>query len=287
VPNVLHPQPPATTSSRIRCNSAISSHAVTTISAPPTLLYALMEQTATPRESFASLRHEIYSAAPMTPERIRDCQHFFGPVVERACGQVEAPQIISGMRAAELLDERNLTSVGRPSDVVNVGIMSPEGALLATGAVGLLDERGYLFIQGRMRETTNSGGFKIFRGDVEASLGQSTQTHLLCCAAGTERRRKGESPCGEKDGAQRAVSVRATACAAWTPCHCASSYRLMPLISACAMCTFGAGVHACRAFTRARTPGVGRAIACPHRNTSTRVTQSAISGCARVRSFTI
>lgn len=183
----------------------IAEHRVTTIYAPPTLLYTLMEQTAAPRESRASLRHVIYSAAPMTPERIRDCQQFFGPVVETAYGQVEAPQIISGMRARELLEDVNLTSVGRPSPVVNVGIMDPEGTLLPpneigeivvrgpllmsgyldrpdetartivdgwlhTGDVGLLDSRGYLFIRGRLRETINSGGFKIFPGDVEASL---------------------------------------------------------------------------------------------------------------------
>jgi acyl-CoA synthetase (AMP-forming)/AMP-acid ligase II len=141
----------------------------------------------------------------MTPERIRACQSFFGPVVETAYGQVEAPQIISGMRAHELLDEANLLSVGRPSSVVDVCIMAPDGVLLEdgqvgeivvrgpllmsgyldkpeetsrtivdgwlhTGDVGLLDSRGYLFIRGRLRETINSGGFKIFPGDVEASL---------------------------------------------------------------------------------------------------------------------
>ncbi len=184
---------------------AIAEHAVTTIYAPPTLLYALMEQTASPPATRASLRHVIYSAAPMTPQRIRDCQQFFGRVVETAYGQVEAPQIISGMRASELLDDANLESVGRPSSVADVGIMSPEGAPLPvgeigeivvrgpllmsgyldrpdetartivgdwlhTGDVGLLDARGYLFIRGRLRETINSGGFKIYPGDVEASL---------------------------------------------------------------------------------------------------------------------
>jgi acyl-CoA synthetase (AMP-forming)/AMP-acid ligase II len=188
-----------------RVLEAIATFRVTTMYAPPTLLYALMLQTDAPAVARASLRHVIYSAAPMTPERIRECQAFFGPVIETAYGQVEAPQIISGMRATELLDESNLTSVGRPSPVVRVGIMSPDGALLAagdvgeivvrgpllmsgyldqptetartiidgwlhTGDVGLLDDRGYLFIRGRLRETINSGGFKIFPGDVEASL---------------------------------------------------------------------------------------------------------------------
>lgn len=184
--------------------AAIERHGVTTMYAPPTLLYALMNADA-PIPSLRSLRHVIYSAAPMTAERIRDCQRFFGPVVETAYGQVEAPQIISAMRAHELLEDANLASVGRPSLVVTVGIMAPDGALLAadevgeivvrgplvmtgyldretetastikdgwlhTGDLGVLDQRGYLYIRGRVREVINSGGFKIFPGDVEASL---------------------------------------------------------------------------------------------------------------------
>jgi acyl-CoA synthetase (AMP-forming)/AMP-acid ligase II len=184
--------------------AAIERYGVTTMYAPPTLLYALMNADA-PTPSLQSLRHVIYSAAPMTPERIRDCQRFFGPVVETAYGQVEAPQIISAMRANELLDDTNLESVGRPSSVVTVGIMAPDGTLLPadtvgeivvrgpllmsgyldreaetasalkdgwlhTGDLGVVDQRGYLYIRGRLRELINSGGFKIFPGDVEACL---------------------------------------------------------------------------------------------------------------------
>ena len=184
---------------------AIATHGVTTMYAPPTLLYSLIDHPGTPRASLSSLRHVIYSAAPMPPQRIRDCQRVLGPVIETAYGQVEAPQIISAMRAHELMRDENLASAGRPSSVATVRIMNPGGAVLPpgdigeivvagallmsgyldrpeetartlvdgwlhTGDLGTIDDRGYLFIRGRLREVINSGGFKVFPGDVESAL---------------------------------------------------------------------------------------------------------------------
>ena len=63
----------------------------------------------------------------MRPEQIREAQRVFGPVIETAYGQVEAPQIITAMRAAELERDENLASIGRPSPVADVAIMSPTG----------------------------------------------------------------------------------------------------------------------------------------------------------------
>jgi fatty-acyl-CoA synthase len=184
---------------------AIAAHGVTTMYAPPTLLYGLIESPDVAGARLTSLRHVIYSAAPMPPQRIRDCQRVLGPVIETAYGQVEAPQIIAAMRAGELLEERNLESVGRASSVASVAIVGPDGAILPsgelgeisvsgpllmsgyldrveetertivdgwlrTGDLGTIDERGYLFIRGRLREVINTGGFKVFPGEVEASL---------------------------------------------------------------------------------------------------------------------
>ncbi|HEX8726429.1 MAG TPA: AMP-binding protein [Gemmatimonadaceae bacterium] len=184
---------------------AVEAHGVTTMYAPPTLLYNLIESPRAPHADLRSLRHVIYSAAPMPPERIRDCQRVLGPVIETAYGQVEAPQIISAMRADELLRDENLTSVGRPSPVATVGIMDASGALLPpnevgeivvrgpllmtgyldrpgdtartivdgwlhTGDLGTLDARGYLFIRGRLREVINTGGFKVYPAEVEDAL---------------------------------------------------------------------------------------------------------------------
>jgi acyl-CoA synthetase (AMP-forming)/AMP-acid ligase II len=192
------PKPP-------RVLDAIDTLGVTTMYAPPTLIYGMLTDGAVHQRDYSTLRHLIYSAAPMRPDQIREAQRVFGPVVETAYGQVEAPQIVTAMRAAELADEANLESVGRPSAVAEVAIMNPAGDLvpngdvgeivvrgplvmsgyldrpdmtaevivkgwLHTGDLGLIDDRGYVFIRGRLREMINSGGFKIFPGDVEAVL---------------------------------------------------------------------------------------------------------------------
>jgi fatty-acyl-CoA synthase len=189
-----------------RILDTILTDGVTTLYAPPTMLYGMIEAAGS-GESFPTLRHVIYSAAPMSPERIRECQRVFGPVIETAYGQVEAPQIVTAMRAAELLIDRNLSSVGRATSVATVSIRTADGApagaaevgeivvggpllmtgyldrpdltsqviedgLLHTGDVGTIDDRGYLYIRGRLRELINSGGFKVYPGEVEGVLGR-------------------------------------------------------------------------------------------------------------------
>ena len=212
--------------------NAIESHGVTTMYAPPTLIYGMVGEARATASSHAggryrSLRHLIYSAAPMRSDQIRDTREAFGPVLETAYGQVEAPQIISAMRAHELEHEENLTSVGRPSPVATVAIMDPAGQLLGTrevgdivvrgplvmdgyldrpdltaatiidgwlhtGDLGLLDERGYLYIRGRLREVINSGGFKIYPGDVEVVLARHPAV-AECCVFGVDDPKWGEA----------------------------------------------------------------------------------------------
>jgi acyl-CoA synthetase (AMP-forming)/AMP-acid ligase II len=202
-------------------------HAISTLYAPPTMIYSLLDEPSTHEQPFPSLRHLIYSAAPMSPTRIREAQRAFGPVVETAYGQVEAPQIITAMRAKELMREENLESVGCQSSVVNVAITAPDGAemrpgevgeivvqgplvmsayldrpeltaqtivdgRLHTGDLGYIDERGYLFIRGRLREVINSGGFKVFPADVESTLARHPAV-AECCVFGVEDAKWGEA----------------------------------------------------------------------------------------------
>ena len=186
---------------------AFAERGVTTAYLPPTLFYTLMAEPGATGRGYPALRHLIYSAAPMPPERIRDARRVFGPVVETAYGQVEAPQMITAMRAREFEDERNLTSVGRATVMTRVEVMDPERRLLPrgelgevvvrgdlvmsgyldrpettaetivdgwlhTGDLGVLDERGYLYLRSRVRDVIISGGFNVYPADVEAVLGR-------------------------------------------------------------------------------------------------------------------
>jgi acyl-CoA synthetase (AMP-forming)/AMP-acid ligase II len=206
---------------------AFESFGVTTTYAPPTLIYGLLAEPGIASRRFPTLRHVIYSAAPMSPARIREAQRALGPVIETAYGQVEAPQIITSMRAEELERDENLESVGRASDVARVEIMADDGRLLSrgetgeivvvgplvmngyldrpeltaqtiidgwlhTGDLGLIDDRGYLFIRGRLRDVINTGGFKVFPGDVEAVLARHPSV-AECCVFGVEDAKWGEA----------------------------------------------------------------------------------------------
>lgn len=207
--------------------AALHEFGITTLYAPPTMIYALLEHVTPATRVASALRHLIYSAAPMTSDRIREAQNVFGPVVETAYGQVEAPQIVAAMRAHELALDENLTSVGRPSSVARVAIMNEAGAMLAatdigeivvqgplvmsgyldrpdattttivdgwlhTGDLGYLDTRGYLYIRGRLRDVINTGGFKVFPGDVEAVLAQHPAVEE-CCVFGADDPKWGEA----------------------------------------------------------------------------------------------
>ena len=59
---------------------------MTTMYAPPTLIYGMLGDPTAGERDYGSLRHLIYSAAPMRADQIREAQRVFGPVVETAYG---------------------------------------------------------------------------------------------------------------------------------------------------------------------------------------------------------
>lgn len=79
---------------------------------------------------------------------------------------VNTPALMKGY-----LDRDDLTSA-----VVSEGWFS-------TGDIGLLDDRGYLYLRGREREEINKGGMKVYPGDVDAVIERFPATVDVCTFA--------------------------------------------------------------------------------------------------------
>ena len=176
-----------------------------TIFMPPTMIYKTMGEPGMAARKFPKLRHLIYGAAPMPPEKIREAQEVFPHALETLYGQTEASSVCTTMNSTELEQAENNGSVGRATPLMRVEIKDPDGNILPpgeqgevvvrggltmtgyyknpdataeafkdgwlhTGDGGVIDERGYLFLKDRLRDVIISGGFNVYPGDVEGAL---------------------------------------------------------------------------------------------------------------------
>lgn len=199
---------------------------VSAVFMPPTLIYSLLEDETARTRDWSALRHFVYAAAPMRRDKIIEAQQVFGHV-ETGYGQTEAPAIISYMPAQDLLDARNLDSVGRAALMTDIAIMDAAGKLLPpgetgevvvrgdllmsgywkqpektaetfhdgwlrTGDGGYLDERGYLFLKDRVRDMIITGGFNVYPTDVENALGKHPAVYD-CAVVGIDDDKWGEA----------------------------------------------------------------------------------------------
>jgi len=128
--------------------AAIQDFRVTQLFLPPTAIYKLLGHPQVRLFDYSSLRYFIYSAAPMSVERLRESLSIFGPVMIQSYGQAEAPFIATCLTPQDhvdiLQDEallHRLASCGRPSPLARVAIAAPDGTLLGP------DERGEIVIQ--------------------------------------------------------------------------------------------------------------------------------------------
>ena len=133
---------------------AIEKHRVTTMFLPPTVIYNLLATPDIKTHDFSSLAYFIYSAAPMSAQKLKEALEVFGPVMTQAWGQTEAPLICTFMSPADhMLDDPEalavrLKSCGRPSPLTRVAVMDDEGNLLEVHQKGELVVRGNLVMKG-------------------------------------------------------------------------------------------------------------------------------------------
>ena len=178
---------------------------------PPTLIYMLLAHPALDSTDTSSLQCLWYGAAPISADRLAEAITRIGPVLGQLFGQSEAPMMISTLAPAEHLHpdgslaRERFSSAGRPTPLVTVGIMSPEGELLAagergevvvrsslvmsgyhkdpqataeasrfgwhhTGDIGYLDDEGYLYLVDRAKDMIITGGFNVYSAEVERAV---------------------------------------------------------------------------------------------------------------------
>ena len=142
----------------------VQKHKVTHTFLPPTLIYMLLEHEALSATDLSSLQCFWYGAAPISPTRLAEAIDKIGPVMAQLFGQSEAPMMISTMSPKEhfgsdgTVATSRLSSAGRPSPLVTVGIMDDKGALLGHGERGEVVIRSSLVMAGYYKNPRRNRG---------------------------------------------------------------------------------------------------------------------------------
>jgi len=134
---------------------AIETHRVTHIFLPPTVFYALLSASELGDYDTSSLRFFLISAAPVSPDRLKEGVQKFGPVMCQAFGQAEAPFFLTYLSPQDHLRAVNnptdaglLRSCGRATLFSDVEIMDEAGNILPAGETGEIVARGNLVMAG-------------------------------------------------------------------------------------------------------------------------------------------
>lgn len=170
----------------------------------------------------------VYGAAPVAQDVLGQALERYGPVLAQLYGQSEAPMTITWLpKSDHQVEQPRARSVGRPWRGVQVEVCDPEGRSVPVGELGevvvagdhlmsgylgrpdltaevlrdgrlwtrdmgVLDDRGYLFLQGRRDEMINSGGFNVSPREVEDVAGRCPGVREVA-AVGVPHPRWGEA----------------------------------------------------------------------------------------------
>jgi len=206
---------------------AIERDGATTMFLPPTVIYMMMDEAAAQKADFSSLKHLIVGGAAIRKDEVPRAMKMFNNALETCFGQTEAPQIAICMRASDWAKPENWASTGRATVLTRVEVMDTDGKILPpgetgeivlkgdlvmkgyldmpektaetiidgwlhTGDVGIIDERGFVYIKDRIRDVVITGGFNVYPSDVEAVLGLHPMVSE-CVVFGVPDRKWGEA----------------------------------------------------------------------------------------------
>jgi acyl-CoA synthetase (AMP-forming)/AMP-acid ligase II len=192
----------------------IDEHAITAMSSVPTVWTLALRLAKPPRKRSLSRVH--VGSAPFSAAMWGQVQEWTGtPDVLNTYGITETASWVAGTTLSEIAPEDGL--VGKPWGAV-IKILAPDGgavkrgetgmiwlntpALMAgyferekltadvvkngwfmTGDIGMLDERGVLYLRGRERDEINKGGMKVYPSDVDGVAAQFPGVTDACAFA--------------------------------------------------------------------------------------------------------
>ncbi|MEC9431595.1 MAG: AMP-binding protein [Pseudomonadota bacterium] len=126
-----------------RIMELIEAERITELMLPPTVIYAMLDHPRARDFDYSSLRHFMFAAAPMSPEKIRRAMDIFGPCFAQFYAQSEVAMSITWMGPRDYADaaadpalSHRLASAGRPGPFTQLAIMDPDGRLLGEDEVG-------------------------------------------------------------------------------------------------------------------------------------------------------
>lgn len=126
-----------------RIMELIEAERITELMLPPTVIYAMLDHPKARDFDYASLRHFMFAAAPMSPEKIKRAIDIFGPCFAQFYAQSEVAMSITWMGPKDYAEAardpalaHRLAAAGRPGPFTMLAIMGPDGTLLPDDEVG-------------------------------------------------------------------------------------------------------------------------------------------------------
>ncbi|MGV9867736.1 class I adenylate-forming enzyme family protein [Rhodococcus koreensis] len=222
----------------------VDRHGIDNLTINPAMMRMLLEKLP-PGADLGRVRYVSSGTAPLPPALREEFESRFGVPVLQAYGQTEAFGGIAIESAKDVLrGHRKPGSVGRPLPGVELRIVGADGAALAQGEIGeivvrsrsatsgyigagaerpiddegwlrtgdqgRLDEDGYLFITGRIKNIIICGGFNVIPEEVEAALSEDESVREAS-VVGVPDERLGEVPVALVESDDEADSVLARA----------------------------------------------------------------------------
>lgn len=179
---------------------------INTLFLVPTMIYVLLDYPRTSEADLSNLDTLIYASAPMSPTRLQDAIHQFGPVMMQCYGQTESIHLtFMGRADHDVTRQERFLSCGRapagnlvaildengdPLPQGDIGEVCARGATimlgywnqpeataevfrngwLHTGDLGYQDEDGFIYLVDRVKDMIISGGFNVYSKEVEDAL---------------------------------------------------------------------------------------------------------------------